>query len=327
MPKPAAAASRMRTRILVSFAAVYLIWGSTYLAINYAEATIPPLLMAGARFLIAGGLLYGWVRLRGGARPAWSHWRSAAIIGVLMLAGGNGGVVIAERTIPTGLAALLISTVPLWMVLIEGLRRGGRRPSLPVMLGLGIGFVGVALLVGPRAFVGGIGGLGGMLIVVVGALSWAIGSLYSRTATLADSPLMGNALEMLAGGALLMLIALGTGEGGKLHLDQITLRSALSLAFLVIFGSLIAFTAYAWLLRHVSVARVSTYAYVNPVVALLLGFAFNGERPTPLTLLAAAVILAAVVVITTFRERPEKRMPEPSASPEAQPLQPAGRQS
>lgn len=323
MPKVAMGTNR--TRLLASFAAVYIIWGSTYLAISYAEATIPPLLMAGGRFLIAGGLLYGWVRLRGGTRPAWSHWRSAAIIGVLMLAGGNGGVVIAERTIPTGLAALLISTVPVWMVLIEGLRPGGRRPTLPVAAGLGIGFVGVALLVGPRAFAGGIGGLGGMLVVVGGALCWAIGSLYSRTATLSHSPLMGNALEMLTGGALLMLIALLTGEGGQLHFDQITLRSALALAFLVVFGSLIAFTAYVWLLRHVSVARVSTYAYVNPVVALLLGFAFNGERPTPLTLLAAAVILAAVVVITTFRERPDRRTAAPPATPEAASLQPASR--
>ena len=314
------AATPTRTQLLASFAAVYVIWGSTYLAISYAEASIPPLLMAGARFLIAGALLYGWARLRGAGRPARVHWGSALIVGGLLLFGGNGGVVIAEQTIPSGLAALLVSTVPLWMALIEGLRPGGRRPNLPVAIGLGIGFGGVALLVGPRGFGGG-GSLAGMLIVVGAAVCWAVGSLYSRSVRMPASPLMGNAIEMLAGGALLLVVALITGEGGRLHLEQVTLRSALALAYLVIFGSLIAFTAYIWLLRHAPVAHVSTYAYVNPVVALLLGIAFNGERPTPLTLLAAAVILAAVVVITTFRDRPSVQV-EPSA--EADPLRAAG---
>lgn len=326
MPNSNAAASG-RWKMLASFAAVYIIWGSTYLAISFAEASIPPLLMAGVRFLIAGGLLYGWARLRGAARPARIHWRSALVVGGLLLFAGNGGVVLGERTVPTGLAALLVSTVPLWIVLIEGLRPGGRRPNVPVAVGLGIGFVGVALLVGPGAFTGSIGGLGGVLVVVGAAVCWAVGSLYSRTARLPDSPLMGNALEMLAGGALLMLVALGAGEGGQLHLDRVTPRSALALAYLVIFGSLIAFTAYIWLLRHVPVAHVSTYAYVNPVVALLLGIAFNGEQLTPLTLLAAAVILAAVVVITTFRDRPAGQIAAQLAAPETEPLQPASRKS
>lgn len=318
------AATPRRTRLLASFAAVYVIWGSTYLAISYAEASIPPLLMAGVRFLIAGALLYGWGRLRGAGRPKLVHWGSALIVGGLLLFGGNGGVVIAEQTIPSGLAALLVSTVPLWMVLIEGLRPGGRRPNLPVALGLGIGFAGVALLVGPRAFVGG-GSSAGVLIVVGAAIAWAVGSLYSRRARMPASPLMGNALEMLAGGGLLLLVALITGEGGQLRLDHVTLRSALALAYLVIFGSLVAFTAYIWLLRHAPVAHVSTYAYVNPVVALLLGLAFNGERLTPLTLLAAAVILAAVVVITTFRERPGAGTTEVASAAEAEPLRPAER--
>ncbi len=319
------AASPSRARLVASFAAVYVIWGSTYLAISYAEASIPPLLMAGVRFLIAGALLYGWARLRGAARPARVHWRSALIVGGLLLFGGNGGVVIAEQTIPSGLAALLVSTVPLWMALIEGLRPGGRRPNLPVAVGLGIGFAGVALLVGPQAFVGG-GSSVGVLIVVGAAISWAVGSLYSRGARMPESPLMGNALEMLAGGGLLLLVALVTGEGGRLHLDHVTPRSAIALVYLVIFGSLIAFTAYIWLLRHAPVSHVSTYAYVNPVVALLLGIAFNGERLTPLTLLAAAVILAAVVVITTFRDRPSGQSVERLAPSEAEPLHPATRE-
>ena len=297
-------AASSRTQQLAAFVAVYVIWGSTYLAIRFAIETLPPLLMAATRFLIAGGLLYGVVRLRGAARPRAVHWRSALVVGGLLLLGGNGGVVLAERTVPSGLAALLVSTVPIWMALIEWLRPGGRRPRLAVAGGLALGLVGVALLIGPRAFTAGIGSAGGVLLVLAAALAWASGSLYSRGAALPESPLLGNALEMLAGGALLGMVALATGEAGQLHLQSVSLRSALALAYLVIFGSLVAFTAYIWLLRHAPIARVSTYAYVNPVVAVFLGWAFAGERLTASTFVAAGVILAAVMLITTFREAP-----------------------
>ncbi|MFI5272584.1 MAG: drug/metabolite exporter YedA [Ktedonobacterales bacterium] len=303
------------TRLIVNLVVVYLIWGSTYLAIRFAIDSIPPLLMAGVRFLVAGALLYGWVRLRGASRPTWSHWRSAIIIGGLLLVLGNGGVVVAEQTIPSGLAALLVSLVPLWIALLDWLRPGGRRPNLAVAFGLVLGFVGVALLVGPRAFGGG--SAVGVVIVLVASFCWAAGSLYSRGARMPSSPLMGNAIEMLAGGILLVVVALVTGEAGKLHLSAITLRSALALAYLIIFGSLIAFTAYIWLLRNAPITRVSTYAYVNPVVAVFLGLIFAGEHLTTLTLVAAAVILAAVVVITTFRNVPSQVSLAAPAAPAA----------
>lgn len=313
MEKGPAPASRVQQ--LAAFVAVYIIWGSTYLAIRFAIETLPPLLMAGARFLIAGGLLYVFVRLRGAARPTLVHWRSGLIVGGLLLFCGNGGVVLAERTVPSGLAALLVSTVPLWMALLEWLRPGGRRPRLAVAGGLALGLAGVALLIGPKAFTGGIGSVGGVLLLVAAAVCWAGGSLYSRNAPLPESPLLGNAVEMLAGGALLAVIALATGEAGQLHLAAVSPRSALALAYLVIFGSLVAFTAYIWLLRHVPTARASTYAYVNPAVAVFLGWAFAGERLTPLTFVAAGVILAAVIVITTFREAPQPASLENASAP------------
>jgi drug/metabolite transporter (DMT)-like permease len=289
---------------VAAFISVYIIWGSTYLAIKFAIDTVPPFLMAGARFLAAGLILYAFARARGAARPTAINWRAAAVVGGLLLLTGNGLVSWGEQAVPSGLAALLISTVPLWMALIEWRLPGGTWPTLPVMLGILLGLGGVALLFGPGSFAGGKGvSLLAAAIIVLASMSWAAGSLYSRRAPLAASAPLSNGMEMVAGGALLLVLGLVTGEGGQLHLDHISLRSALALLYLIVFGSIVAFSAYIYMLKTASVARVSTYAYVNPVVAVLLGVAFNGEQLTPLTLIAAAVIVAAVVVITTFRAR------------------------
>ena len=312
--------------LLASYTAVYLIWGSTYLFIHFADETLPPFLMAGTRFVTAGALLYIWARLHNAARPGRRHWRSAAIVGLLLLVGGNGGVVFAEQVVPSSLVALLISTVPIWIVVLDWARPAGVRPTLSTGLGLVLGFAGVALLIGldtgQKSPGGSINPLYGS-IVLFAAISWAAGSLYSKTAKMPDKPLLGNGMEMLAGGIILLVLGIATGELGQVHLRSISARSVLALGYLIIFGSLVAFTAYIWLLQHAPVARVATYAFVNPVVAVLLGWAFDREQLTGRTLLAAAIIVAGVVVITTFQPRhiaPEKSVPpQPGAQESTSP--------
>jgi len=294
-----------RWKIAAAFAAIYIIWGSTYLGIRFAIETIPPFLMAGVRFLLAGAMLYGWARVRGAPRPLRVHWRSAAIIGALLLLGGNGGVTWGEQHIASGLAALLVATVPIWIAALDWLRPGGTRPDGPVIAGLLLGFVGILLLVGPGNLGGGEGNYTlGTLAVLGAAFSWALGSLYSKRAPLPGDALQGIGMEMLAGGVWLWLAGTLAGEWGQLNLGAISLRSGLALAYLTLFGSLVGFTAYVWLLRVVSPARAATYAYVNPVVAVFLGWALAGEELTPLTLVAAAVIIAGVVITTTYRAQP-----------------------
>ncbi len=292
-------------RVVAAFAAVYLVWGSTYLAIRYAIETLPPLSMAGVRFTIAGGLMYAYLRLRGESAPSPRQWRSAAVVGGLLLLGGNGGVVLAERSVPSGIVALLVAMVPLWMVLMEWARRGGTRPTKRTVLGLFVGFAGMVLLVGPGELAGG-GAVdpGGVALVTFGSLSWAFGSIWSRGADLPRSPFVATGMEMLAGGALLFLAGGLRGEWASVDPSTFSAVSLGAFAYLVAFGSLVGFTAYIWLLRIASPARVSTYAYVNPVVAVFLGWAIAGEPVTLRVLLAAGVIVAAVAVITTGKRTP-----------------------
>lgn len=303
----------LRLQIILAFAAVYLIWGSTYLAIRFAIETLPPFLMAGMRFTIAGAAMYIWIRLRGTPAPTLAHWRSAAVIGALLLCLGNGGVVWAEKQVPSSLAALLIAITPFWMVLLDWMRPGGVRPTKEVIAGLTLGLTGVVLLIGP-AELGGVGdvNLVGAGIILLASLSWSIGSLYARQAPLPASPLMTTALEMLAGGVLLLLVGLLNGELQRVSLSTISLRSMLGFGYLIIFGSLVAFTAYSWLLQRTTPARLSTYAYVNPVVAVLLGWGLAGEEVTTRTLVAATIIVAGVMIITTFRSR--LQLPRPQQS-------------
>ena len=288
--------------VALAFAAIYLIWGSTYLSIHVALETMPPFLMAGTRFILAGSLLFAWAVARGHARPKRIHWRSALIIGGLLLLGGNGGVSYALQTVPSGTVALLVATIPLWMVLIQWLRPGGKRPGSLVFVGLLLGFVGIAILIGPQEITGG--GqvpIAGALIIIVATLSWATGSIFSRSAEQADSPLIATAMEMLAGGALLLLAGTIAGEWSQLDLAQISSRSIVALIYLIFFGSIIAFTSYIWLLKVSNPARVSTYAFVNPVVAVFLGWIILDEAITIGTLAAAAIIISAVVLITIAR--------------------------
>ncbi len=297
-------AAPSRLRVAAAFAAVYLIWGSTYLAIHFAIQTLPPLLMVGARFVIAGGALYIVMRLRGAPRPTRVHWGGAFVVGGLLLLAGNGGVVWAEQTVPTGLTALMIGLVPLWMVLLDWLRPRGVRPSSGVIIGLLVGLAGVVLLIGPGQVLGGSHldpfGAG---VLLVASFSWATGSLLSRAVKLPAVPLLATAMEMLVGGVLALGFGLVTGEGAHLHLAAVSTQSVVALAYLVMFGSLVGFSAYVWLLRVASPASVSTYAYVNPVVAVVLGSVFLGEQITARTLVAAVAIVAAVVIITTYRMR------------------------
>ncbi|MDO8630376.1 MAG: drug/metabolite exporter YedA [Phycisphaerales bacterium] len=290
--------------LVAAFAAIYIIWGSTYLAIRYAVETLPPFLMAGTRFLTAGAMLYGWQRFRGIGRPKRAHWRSAAIIGGLLLLGGNGGVVWAEQSVPSGVTALLITTVPIWMVLVEWLRRDGIRPDGAVVVGVLLGLAGVVVLVGSNELGGGVPlNRVGAIVLVLASLSWSIGSIYSRSAPLPDSPLLLTAMEMLCGGGLLFVAGLLSGEAGRVTAGDISLRSVLSLGYLIVFGSLIAFSSYVWLLGVTTPARVSTYAFVNPVVAVLLGVTVAGEPFGVRTAGATVIIVTAVVLITTRARR------------------------
>ena len=288
-----------RGRLIAAFAAVYVIWGSTYLAIRYAVGTIPPFLMAGTRFLVSGAILYVWARRRGAEMPCRAVWRAATITGVLMLFFGNGGVVWAEQRVPSGITALLVAVVPLWMVLMEWLRPGGRRPHSAVFLGLVLGLVGIVLLVGPGAFVGhGEVDTVGALVLMVAAIAWAAGSIYSRHAARPSSAVMATGLQMLTGGAVLTLVGAVSGELTHFDIHAVTLPSAIGYFYLITFGALVGFTAYVYLLRNTTPAKASTYAYVNPVVAVVLGWAIANEPISWRTLLAAAVILAGVAIIS-----------------------------
>jgi drug/metabolite transporter (DMT)-like permease len=294
-------------RVIGAFAAIYLIWGSTYLAIRFAIETLPPFYMSGSRFMAAGAVLYLWARLRGAPRPEPAHWKSTAVIGGLLILGGNGGVVWAEQRVASGLAALLVATVPMWMVLLDWARRGGTHPGARVLAGLALGFGGVVVLVGQEHFGSGVRvDAMGAVALMIAAVSWAIGSLYSRSALLPQSSLLATAMEMLAGGALLMAAGAVTGETARLSLMSVSPRSLLSLAYLAVFGSLIGFSAYIWLLKVSTPAHVSTYAYVNPVIAVFLGWGIGNEQLSPFTVVAAGVIVASVAVITTGGGRAEK---------------------
>ncbi len=303
--------------IWAAMISVYVAWGSTYLAIRFAVETIPPFLMAGIRFLIAGGLLYAWRRLAGDKRPARLHWRSAAIIGSLLLLGGNGGVSWAEQQVPSGIAALLVGSAPLWMILVDTLRPhpARKRPGWVTYLGVLLGFAGIVLLVGPSELIGlkGYSNPVGFIVLTVAAFLWAMGSLYSREADLPDSPLLGTSLEMLCGGAGLIVLGTLTGQWSQLHLAAVTARSLAGLAYLIIFGSLIGFGSYTWLLRNAPTSLVSTYAYVNPVVAIFVGNLLAGEVITPRILISTAIIIGAVVVVTLTQPTAQKKktMPVP----------------
>jgi len=273
-----------RSKLIAAFAAVYIIWGSTYLAIRFVLETMPPFSTAGVRFIISGAILYLWTRSRGEAAPTALHWRNTAIVGACLLLGGNGGVMWAEQYVPSGIAALLVAILPFWMVLLDWIRGGGRRPPGLVFAGLGLGLVGLGLLIGPDALRGG-GDIDllGAGVLILGSLSWAVGSVYTQRAPRPSSPSNGSGAQMFGGGMCLLAAGLVGGEAAQLDLARASTRSWLGFLYLVTFGSLIGFTAYAYLLAHTTAAKAATYAYVNPVVAVLLGWAFANEPVTSRT--------------------------------------------
>lgn len=299
-----------RWQVAAALGVVYVVWGSTYLAMRFAVETLPPFAMGAARFLVAGTLLYAWLRARGAPRPTAAQWRQQAGLGLLLLVGGTGMVGVAEQWIPSSLAALIVTAVPLFLVLLEWIG-DGCRPTLPVALGLVAGFAGVVLLVDPGAAAVDDASLWPALLTLLASLSWAVGSW--RAGKAAPVP-AASAMQMLVGGAGLLLLSLASGEAGRLAPGTISLRSALALAYLIGFGSLLAFTCYLWLLRNVRPAIVGTYAYVNPAVAVLLGWALAGEAIGPRTLAAAALIIGAVGLITRARTRPAPAPAAPLAS-------------
>ena len=281
---------------------VYILWGSTYLGIRIAVQTMPPLLFAGARFVIAGALLCAWrlpLAARDGKLPTARHWLRTLVIGAALLLGGNGGVAIAETTVPSGLTALIVACVPLWMALVDRVFYGRRMPTA-MLGGLIVGFGGVALLVGAPAQ--GTVSLAGPLILVAASLSWAAGSLYSRGAKLPDDSLLATGMEMLTGGGCLVIAGLIGGEGANVHLAAISTASWIAFVYLVLFGGIVGFSAYLWVIRNAPTTLVSTYAYVNPVVAVFLGWAILHENLTLRAAAAGAIIVASVAWIVSSRK-------------------------
>ena len=292
-----------RLLIVLAFAAVYIIWGSTFLGIRYAIETLPPFLMAGTRFSVAGLILFAWAAFKGESiRSSFSQWPQALVIGALLLLVGNGGVTWAEKYIASGLAALMVATEPLWVVMLNwGITR--KRPNTMVLVGVLIGLAGVALLVsdGFRRVNGeSLMSVAAAGVVLVASSAWAGGSVYSNRRPIKGSTSVAAGMQMSAGGGLLLLLALLAGDVQRLNFGNASWVSIGAFFYLLVFGSLIGFTAYSWLLHNVTPARAATYAYVNPVVAVLLGWFFAREPLTPRMLIAAAVIVGSVALITTF---------------------------
>src|SRR5687768_603643 len=297
----AAVQAPSRIKLLAAFAAIYLIWGSTYLAIKYAVETVPPFLMTGARFFVAGGLLYAWSAARGSDSVCIGRrgWRDVFIVGGLLIVGGTALVGWAEKDVPSGMTSLVLATTPLWMVLLES-AEARTRPTPRILAGLAVGLVGLLILVGPTLSYP----TGGVSLLGVGALTlssllWCVGALHSRRWPLPVSPTRSTSLQMMAGALLSVLTGLALGEHHEFSLAVITPVSAIAIAYLVVAGALVGFSAYLWLMRVSTPSRVATHAYVNPVVAVLLGWAVAGESVTVRTGIAMAVIVVAVVLIVS----------------------------
>ena len=295
-----------RTKLILAFAATYIIWGSTYLAIRFGVETIPPFLLAGVRFILGGALFYYWAKAQGAKSPRPIYWVTTAVIGLLMVVGGNGLVTWAEVEVPSGLAALLVAMVPMWIVLIDWFRPKGNWPGWATFLGLLVGFGGVVLLVNPTD-IGGLSEINklGALALVGATVFWALGSIYSRHARQPESQWMSAGMQMIAGGVALVLLGLLTGETSGFALAQVSVKSVLALAYLTTFGSL-GFAAYIWLLKATQPAKAATYAYVNPIIALMLGNVLASEFVSWWTLACASLIILSVIVIITQKARQAK---------------------
>ena len=301
-----------RTAIALAFVAVYLVWGSTYLAMRIGVRTMPPFMLGSTRFFIAGLIIWLWYAAQGKTHFAKNNWGNTSISGFLLLVAGNGGVVWSVQHIPSSLAALIVGTVPLWIVAIEW-ARGVRKPSLAVMAGVLAGLLGIAVLLGPdvvaswqstTARTEDKAHAAGVLVVLFASLAWSVGSLLSRGTRMPQAPLLPISMQMLCGGAALLLLSGVTGEWTRFAWARVSREALVAIVYLIVFGSLLAYSAYIWLLQVVPAARVATYAFVNPVVAVLLGCALAGEPLTSRTLFSAAIIVGAVALITLIPSTP-----------------------
>lgn len=305
---------RLWTALLI----LYVVWGSTYLGIRIAVETIPPFLMAGTRFALAGAAMLGFAALRARgsfALPTLREWRDSLVVGALLMGGGMGMVALGEETVPSGIAALLIAMMPLWVAVLGRVFFGERLPVAAVA-GIAIGLAGVGILVGPSDSPAESFNPGGIAALIVSPICWSSGSLFSsHRARLPKDPLVATAAQMLTGGAVLAVMAAVRGEYGVIRVDAISLNSMLAFAYLALIGSLVAFTAYVWLLRVAPLPLIATYAYVNPIVAVALGALVLQEPITPRTLVAGAVIVFAVALIITSRSRMGARPRASDATP------------
>ena len=297
---------KSKITVIVAFAALYLIWGSTYLGILLAIQSIPPLLMAGARFLLAGAILYAGARLSGASSSSPVEWRTALIVGACLLLGGNGGVTLSEQYVPSGIAALLVATVPIYIAVLSWLFGMAKRPSAITWTGLAGGFIGVGLLIGPALHSATPGGSSrawiGMVILLCSSLIWSAGSLYSRTAKNAPSPFLAAGQQMLCGGALMLIAGLAAGELRHFDPHRITAQSLGAFVYLVLIGGIIGYASYAYLLRYCDPSKVATYAYINPIVAVLLGAMFAHETLSLRTVVAAGLIIGSVALVITAQQ-------------------------
>jgi drug/metabolite transporter (DMT)-like permease len=308
-----------RTAVVLGFASIYLIWGSTYLGIRYAVETIPPLLMMAIRHSSAGILVYTWARWKGTPAPTRKQWGYAVVAGAFLFLAGHGVLAWAEERVPSGLAALLCATLPLWTVMLGRIKGSERKLSGKAWAGIVLGFLGVALLIGPDALrTSGSLNLVATLAAMFSSLAWAIGTIYSKSMRLPNSTVLSASMQMLTGGVWLLLATVVSGEAQHVHVANFTLRSVLALAYLTVLGSIVAFTVFTWLLTVASPSRVSTYAYVNPVVAVFLGWALAGEAIGVHTIAATAIILTSVALVNTRG----KSAPDDRAAATAEP-QPA----
>jgi drug/metabolite transporter (DMT)-like permease len=301
-PKPS------RSAIILAFSAIYLIWGSTYLGIRVAVETLPPFLMAGMRFAIAGSLLFTFLMARGAQWPTAAQWREQAIIGVLLLLGGNAVVSWAELRTPSGITALILGASPLIVVIFEWLRPGGSRPHTGLVCGVAVGIAGLALLVGPGAIpADSRPPVADLVALFLASISWWVGSFYSKHIRSRTPLMLASSMQMLTGSAAMLLTGWALGEGRAFHLGSVSTLSWVAFAYLVVAGSIVAFPVYIWLLEHSTPAKVSTYAYVNPVVAIILGWLILGEPMNLRIVLAASVIIGAVAIITIGKARGASR--------------------
>ena len=286
-------------KLILAFAAIYFIWGSTYVAIHYAIQTLPGFLMAATRFMLAGAILYAWARWQGARLIGPTPWRTAFAMGFILLLMGHGAVVLAIHWVPSGLAALLLCTTPIWVALLEWAMPGGKRPGGRVSAGILLGFLGILMLVGVGDLQNDELDFLGVGVLLLSSVAWGAGTIYARHVQVSASPLMTSGMQMLSGGVLLMCAGILNGDLSRLHFDTVSIQSLLAFGYLTFFGSIVAFTAYSWLLKVTSPARAVTSSYVNPVVAVLLGHAMAGEPLTYRMMLAMLTIVLGVIVITS----------------------------